>query len=347
MIFLVLVTLSLPTWVFAQNQFLMTVAGYEESLGPESPPWYKKVALVSLDPDVAVPHCLQELNDFQYLQNGCMANLLGDQPHICGGWYGDYIDKCYRYDPTQDMWTETGSFLTSRTGPRGYYGCTFSYSHGIVAAGGYGCIDECSLGPPEPLGNVDFTMDGQSFGQLTELPEGIQFNCLVALWGGELLSVGGSSKEYGSSFALVSEKAFIYSNSKREWTQVADMITPRERLMCGVVTAGDGSQQEVVAAGGRDNLGEASDVVEIYSVRDGDWRIASSLPSPIMGAAAVQLDTTFLLVGGGTNEWYGSDLIYRYDTTDNSWELLEARLPGAVTGVAATMVNSYIFPSCE
>ena len=54
-----------------------------------------------------------------------------------------------------------------------------------------------------------------------------------------------------------------------------------------------------------------------------------------------------LLLGGGTDEWSGSDLIYRYDTTEDSWELLEAKLPGAVTGVAATMVNSYIFPSCE
>ena len=183
MIFLVLVTLILPTWVFAQNQFLMTVAGYDGSNDgcQYCPPWDNKVALVSLDPDVAVPQCLQELKDFHYLQGGCMANLLGDQPHVCGGFsaYGGYTDKCYRYNPMEDMWTETGSFLTSRTGPRGYYGCTFSYSHGIVAAGGYGCIDECSLGPPEPLGNVDFTMDGQSFGQLTELPEGIQFNCLV------------------------------------------------------------------------------------------------------------------------------------------------------------------------
>ena len=197
-----------------------------------------------------------------------------------------------------------------------------------------------------PLGNVDFTMDGQSFGQLTELPEGIQYNCLVALWGGELLSAGGSNFDMEGGGGI-SEKAFIYSNSNREWTQVADMITPRERLMCGVVTAGDGSQQEVVAAGGRDNLGEVSDVVEIYSVRDGDWRVASSLPSPIMGATAVQLDTTFLLLGGGTDEWFGTDLIYRYDTTEDSWELLEARLPKPVLGVAATMVNRYIFPSCE
>jgi len=342
----VLVTLSLPTWVFAQNQFLMTVAGYDGSMAPEYPPDQKRVTLISLDPDVAVPHCLQGLNDFQYMQYGCMANLLGDKPHVCGGYTEDYSEKCYRYDPKQDMWTETGSFLTSRNGPKGYYGCTYSYSYGIVAAGGYGCIDECSQGPPVPLGNVDFTMDGQSFGQLTELPEGIQYNCLVALWGGDLLSVGGSNFDMQGGGG-VSEKAFIYSNYKREWSQVADMITPRERLMCGVVPAGDGSQQEVVAAGGRDNLGEASDVVEIYSVRDGDWRVANSLPSPIMQATSVQLDTTFLLLGGGTDEWYGSDLIYRYDTTDDSWELLEARLPGALTGVAATMVNRYIFPPCE
>ena len=182
---IILVILTLPIWALAQNQYLMTVAGYDGSSDgcQGCPPWDNKVSLISLHPDVPVPECLQRLNDFQYLQGGCMANLLGDQPDVCGGWspYEDYTEECYRYDPTQDMWTETGTFLTPRDGPRGYYGCTFSYSHGIVVAGGYGCGDGCSQGGPSPLGNVDYTTNGQTFGQLTELPEGIQYT-VIAWW---------------------------------------------------------------------------------------------------------------------------------------------------------------------
>ena len=110
---IILVILTLPIWALAQNQYLMTVAGYDGSSDgcQGCPPWDNKVSLISLHPGVPVPECLQRLNDFQYLQGGCMANLLGDQPHVCGGWspYEDYTEECYRYDPTQDMWIETGT----------------------------------------------------------------------------------------------------------------------------------------------------------------------------------------------------------------------------------------------
>ena len=345
---------ALPTWVLAQDQYLMTVGGYDRSQACQHcPPWDNKVTLLSLDPNVPVPECLQSLNDFRYLQGSCMANLLGDQPHICGGWspYGDWMEECFRYDPTQDMWTESGTLLTSRDGPSGFHGCAFSYSHGIVVAGGRGCESANCQGGPGPLPNVDYTMNGQTSGQLAELPEGIQNSCLVALWGGDLFSAGGIDIFWGHTDGP-SKKAYIYNNSIKEWIQVADMITPRERLMCGVVLAGDGSQQEVIAAGGANDLQEALDVVEIYSVRDGDWRIGTRLPSPIMEATSVPLDTTFLILGGSNDTIWGSsypnsDLIYRYDTDKDSWELLDTRLPTAASGVAASMVNSYIFPSCD
>ena len=184
-------------------------------------------------------------------------------------------------------------------------------------------------------------MDGQTFGQLSQLPDGIENNCLVGLWGGDLFSTG------GSSYYTVSERAYIYSNTNDKWTQVEDMITPRERPACGAVLTGDGSQQEVIVAGGTTDLVEPSDVVEIFSIRDGDWRIASPLPSPIVEATAVPLDNSFLILGGETGSSKLSDLIYRYNAGDDTWELLDARLSTPARGVAATMVNSYIFPSCQ
>ena len=190
-----------------------------------------------------------------------------------------------------------------------------------------------------PKGSVDYTLDGQIFGQLAELPDGIENNCLVGLWGGDLFSAG------GSAYYTVLERAYIYSNTKDEWNQVADMITPRERPSCGAVLTGDGSQQEVIVAGGTTDFVEASDVVEIFSVRDHNWRMANPLPSPIVEGTAVQLDNTFLMLGGESDKL--SDLIYKYHPDDDTWELLDARLTTPARGVAATMVSSYIFPSCQ
>ena len=65
-----------------------------------------------------------------------------------------------------------------------------------------------------------------------------------------------------------------------------------------------------------------------------------------MEATAVPFQDSFLIVGGVVSGGSLSDLIYRYDVGTDSWELADARLPAAASGVAATMVNSYIFPPC-
>ena len=137
------ILLALPMWALAQNQYLMTVGGYDGSQACQN--CNNKVALVSLDPLTEVPECLRDLNEFKNLEGACMANLLGDQPHVCGGWdaYVGYNNECYRYDPNEDSWTETGTFLEERIGGSGLYGCGFTYAHGIVVAGGTGFIDGC------------------------------------------------------------------------------------------------------------------------------------------------------------------------------------------------------------
>ena len=338
---ILLILWALPISALAQDQYLMTVAGYDgSSANPNVPPWDDQVHLISLDPNVAVPECLQRLNSFRYLEGACMAVLLEDQPHVCAGWdaYTGYNGKCYGYDPILDSWTESGSLTVQRNE---YAGCTFSYAHGMVIAGGYG-IDN---GPPYFLDTVEHTMYGTVSGKLPDLPQKMQSDCLVALWGGDLFIAGGIISGIDGS-NMVSDKTYIYSDYDNVWNRVADMINPRERLMCASVAAGDGNQQEVITAGGANALGETTDIVEIYSVNTGSWRTANSLPSPIREATVVPFQESFLIVGG-VSDGSLSDLIYRYDTGTDSWELDDARLPVAASGVAATMVYSYIFPACE
>lgn len=340
---LILVTfLAFPILALAQDQYLMTVAGYDGSQADQNlPPWDNQVNLLSLDPNVRVPDCLQGLNDFRYLEGACMAVLLEDQPHVCAGWdaYSGYNDKCYRYDPVVDSWTESGTLTVQR---KEYAGCAFSYAHGMVIAGGFG-IDNA---PPTYLDTVEYTMHGNVFGKLADLPIRLQSDCFVAVWGGDLFIAGGTTYDTAGSSYVVSKKSFLYADYYNMWIELDDMITPRERMMCAIVVTGDGNQQEVIAAGGANELGDTSDVVEIYSVSSGNWRHANSLPSPIMEATAVPFQDSFLIVGGVVSGGSLSDLIYRYDVGTDSWELADARLPAAASGVAATMVNSYIFPPC-
>ena len=322
----------------------MTVGGYDGILAnPDLNPYDNRVTLLSLDPNIQIPECLQGLNDFQYLEGACMSVLLEDQPHICAGRdaFTAYNDKCYRYDPILDSWTESGTLTVQRLE---FSGCAFSYAHGMVIAGGFG-IDNA---PPTILDTVEYTMHGSVFGKLPDLPQKLQSDCFVALWGGDLFIAGGTAYDIDGSSYVVSEKAYIYNDYNNEWNRVADMITPRDRLMCASVAAADGNQ-EVIAAGGANELGDISDVVEIYSVSSGTWRTANPLPSPIMEATAVPfncIQDSFLIVGG-VSGGSTSDLIYRYNVGPDSWELADAKLPIPASGVAATMVNSYIFPACD
>ena len=346
---LTLVTfLVFPLWAMAQEQYLMTFGGYDGMMvNPDLNPYDNRVTLLSLDPNVQIPECLQALNSPSniYLEGACMAVLLEDQPHVCAGRdaFSAYNDKCYRYDPILDSWTESGTLTVPRLE---FSGCAFSPAHGMVLAGGYG-IDNA---PPSTINTVEYTMHGSIFGKLPDLPQTLQSDCFVALRGGDLLIAGGSdSCQNQNSGCVVSEKTYIYSDYGNMWNRVADMITPRDRLMCATVTTLDGSQ-EVVAAGGSDVVGVTSDVVEIFSVNTGIWRMANPLPSAIMEATAVPLkdctEGSFLIVGG-ISGGKTSDLIYHYDVGSDSWELADAKLPIPVSGVAATMVNSYIFPNCD
>ena len=194
---LILVTLLVfPLLALAQDQYLMTVSGYIGSLANPNLPWDNHVNLLSLDPNVQVPECLQGLNYFRYLEGACMAVLLEDQPHVCAGWdaYNGYNDKCYRYDPLLDSWTESGTLTVQR---REHFGCTFSYAHGMVIAGGFG-IDNAA---PALLDTVEYTMHGNVFGKLPDLPHKVQSDCFVALWGGDLFIAGGNA--FGLDFLQI------------------------------------------------------------------------------------------------------------------------------------------------
>ncbi len=108
----------------------------------------------------------------------------------------------------------------------------------------------------------------------------------VAVIDNEIYLVGGE----GPGGALVSE-VDVYSFADETWRQVAPLPTPRSFLSVGAVentgrvSSGDSA---IVAAGGRDQGGNATAIVEEYVVEDDRWSTRALLPTGRhSGASAV------------------------------------------------------------
>ena len=73
------------------------------------------------------------------------------------------------------------------------------------------------------------------------------------------------------------------------------------------------------------------------------------LPLPLADATVVPFDETFLLVGGFLSDDRPSysDSIYKYEKQDDSWTLLDTKIPFRVSNPIALMVDIDIFPSCS
>ena len=71
-------------------------------------------------------------------------------------------------------------------------------------------------------------------------------------------------------------------------------------------------------------------------------------PTEIANLAVAQHEDTFYIVGGGGGyEGPPFDTIYRYEISDESWQLMPNRMKYARFGATAMMVDSSIFPTCD
>ena len=79
----------------------------------------------------------------------------------------------------------------------------------------------------------------------------------------------------------------------------------------------------------------------LHSFETSAWTSGTPLPSSIRYPSTVQLDGTFLVVGGGNN------LIYQYDPVTGDWILLPVTLSESRMFHTALMVPASIFPPCN
>ena len=68
------------------------------------------------------------------------------------------------------------------------------------------------------------------------------------------------------------------------------------------------------------------------------------MPQYVRSAAVVPMGESFLLVGGF--EYGPIDTIFQYEKDNDTWSLLETRLPSPAQGPIAVLVDLDIFPLC-
>ena len=74
------------------------------------------------------------------------------------------------------------------------------------------------------------------------------------------------------------------------------------------------------------------------------------MPQSIANGAVVPLDESFLIVGGYNFQDRGQgplDTIYKYNEIDDSWTLLDTKIPSPMWYAVALMVDLDIFPPCS
>ena len=207
------------------------------------------------------------------------------------------------------------------------------------------------------------TSDGETFGNLPQMPVGLYQQCGVALDGNDLFVTGEQDDFRGG-------KTFLYHSVTMEWEELQDMPTPRRSHMCEMVHNTNG-EQEVITAGGHGYATDydVTDLVEIYNLESRQWRTGQTkinllkrvslkvqvisgnpLPQAMEDATVVPFGEAFLLVGGYVGDVAGidvTDTIYKYEILDDSWTLLDTKIPFPCYVPIALMVDIDIFPSCS
>jgi N-acetylneuraminic acid mutarotase len=100
----------------------------------------------------------------------------------------------------------------------------------------------------------------------------------------------------------------------QSWSQGASMPTARSEIAAANI--GD----DIYVVGGFDGSGDASDVVELYNVKNNSWKSIASLPQALHHPAVASYDGKIYVVGGFiSREWTPTNRLFIYDPIKNQW----------------------------
>ena len=121
-----------------------------------------------------------------------------------------------------------------------------------------------------------YTSDGETFAELPPMPIGLTSHCVVTLDYDNLFVTGGSVPE-DSGLEHDNDKSFIYHSDTMVWEELPGLLTARVYHMCGTVHNSNGDQEVIVAGGYSYENSSNADLVDIYNIQNGQWRIGQSM----------------------------------------------------------------------
>jgi hypothetical protein len=203
---------------------------------------------------------------------------------VAGG--GGGVNSAELYDPVSGTWSPTGSPATGRAGATAVL---LNNGKVLMAAGGV-------PGPGDTFGTASAELYDPASG--TWSPTG-SLNTARLTQAGVLLSDGrvlfAGGKDRGVTFANFSS-AEIYDPASGTWSRTGDMAIGRRDAFTITTLA---SGKVLVAGGGTNWTGIATDKAELYDPVTGTWVPTTPLPTTRAGNGATLLPDGTVLVAGG------------------------------------------------
>ena len=137
-----------------------------------------------------------------------------------------------------------------------------------------------------------------------KLPLDVHLHCVVRVNATHIFIAGGRRNERSVP------DAFIFDWPNQAWTQVADMIYPRDLHACALLSY----PPRIMVLGGMDNSKYDHNTSEVFDLARESWSLGPDMPggTTLFGMQAVEYKDTFLMLGG-CNDVDHSDNVYEMD----------------------------------
>ena len=248
-------------------------------------------------------------DDYPGAEKGSIGAYVQDRALVCGGYFYDgapnYNSECYYYN-TNGTWTQGPSMTEARSVAGS------SFFNGLWWISGGSTSFEESLSSTEL-----FDSSSNSFIPFVDLPE--------ESWGHSILSIDDNVAMF-----LGSRTSRTYFFNGSSWIDgPLNLWSSRHRCQAGLVTFNNGTRM-AVAAGGFPPPANTLESTEFLPLGDAQWHFGPDLPNYIYDGESVQLENTFLMVGGENGTGY-HDTIWKFDVESEEWALLNEHLITART----------------
>lgn len=294
---------------------------------------------------IPLPECMKNIADYpeEGLEGstGVSFPYLGGSPLVCGGLTGpgEGTRACHAYYPPPfNAWSEYGRLYAEVV----YPAHSNSEDLGLVIIGG-----NILRGSAEALVS-DVVAATQYSGYWKfgpPLQRRLHSACLVILDDDVMVLSGGTSAAVHPTTGNEITGQVSRLQDISGWTSISDLNVPRFSHGCGVVRGGD-NEVIVVAGGVGANLIEL-DSVEMYEVGVAtSWTMGSPLPMAMHRASSVQIDRTFVLVGGYSRANEGHlDTVLAYNPEGGRWEELQS-MSRKRASATAMLIDAEVFHEC-